>query len=669
MNQEPSTHPAAAGPSPAPVAIAGGAVSDRLFRLLVDAVTDYAIFLLDPAGCIASWNRGAERLKGYRADEIVGRHFSILHTEEDRRRGVPARALRLAAEQGVHQLHGWRVRRDGSCFWAHVVITPIRDGGGRLIGFAKITQDLTRERRAQRELRESEERYRLLADMIPQHVWTTDADGRLNYLSRRWYDYTGTAPGEAEGGGWLRLLHPDDRARTLARWRHSLRTGEPYAIEYRFRGARGGYCWFLGQAVPLRDDSGDVVRWFGTLTDISGRKELEDQREQLLARERRSREQVTRILESITDAFVAVDREWRFTYVNRRGREVIRALAPAATGELIGRDLWDTLPELRGTGFERVHRRAMAEHRPMHLESYLAAWDRWFEVHDYPSSDGLAVYFRDVTERKLAEREREELLERERQARAEAQARREELERITESRTRLMRGFTHDVKNPLGAADGYAQLMEAGLLGELSEKQRHSLGRIRRSIHSSLRLIEDLLELARTEAGQIEIEAVDTDLAQLAREAAEDFRAQASAAGLALEVRADGPLCARTDPARVRQIVGNLLSNAVKYTPDGQITVETAWRADEEGAASGRVEIRVTDTGPGIPPAKREAIFQEFTRLDPAAEHGAGVGLAISRRIARLLGGDLGVESEEGRGSTFFFVVPAGAADETGASG
>ncbi|MBV9773145.1 MAG: PAS domain-containing sensor histidine kinase [Gemmatimonadetes bacterium] len=290
---------------------------------------------------------------------------------------------------------------------------------------------------------------------------------------------------------------------------------------------------------------------------------------------------------------------------------------------------------------------------------------RWFLSRALPirDADGKVVRWfgtnTDITAEIEAAAERERLLEREREARAEAERRREELERVTESRTRLMRGFSHDVKNPLGAADGYAQLLEDGILGELSTKQVQSIQRIRRSIQTSLHLIHDLLELARAEAGQIEIESVPTDVAELAREAAEDFRAQATAAGLGLEVRADDALPTDTDPARVRQILSNLLSNAVKYTPGGRITVETEVRTGSGAPGDGRhVAIHVTDTGPGIPEEKRETIFQEFTRLDPEAPHGAGVGLAISRRIARLLGGDITVESEVGRGSTFTLRLP-----------
>jgi PAS domain S-box-containing protein len=133
------------------------AVSDRQFQLLVDAVTDYAIFMLDPQGRVTNWNSGAERIKGYRAAEIIGEHFSRFYTEEDRRNGLPARALEQAAREGKFETEAWRVRRDGRRFWASVVIDPIRDKTGALIGFAKITRDITVQHEARRELEETRE--------------------------------------------------------------------------------------------------------------------------------------------------------------------------------------------------------------------------------------------------------------------------------------------------------------------------------------------------------------------------------------------------------------------------------------------------------------------------------------------------------------------------------
>src|ERR1700748_2506895 len=120
------------------------------YRILVEAVTDYAIYMLDPSGIVSSWNAGAQRFKGYTPDEIIGQHFSRFYTEEDRAHGLPARALEISAREGKFEAEGWRIRKDGTRFWAHVVIDPIRDASGELTGYAKVTRDLT-ERRASEE--------------------------------------------------------------------------------------------------------------------------------------------------------------------------------------------------------------------------------------------------------------------------------------------------------------------------------------------------------------------------------------------------------------------------------------------------------------------------------------------------------------------------------------
>ncbi len=248
----------------------------------------------------------------------------------------------------------------------------------------------------------------------------------------------------------------------------------------------------------------------------------------------------------------------------------------------------------------------------------------------------------------------------------EAERRREELERVSESRTRLMRGFSHDVKNPLGAADGHAALLQEGVLGELSARQCESVGSIRRSIQTSLKLIGDLLDVARAEAGQIEITHAPTDVAAIVREVAEDFRAQAESSGQTLEIHTPESLPTSTDEARVAQVLANLLSNAVKYAPGAPVTVSAldGGHPDDAPRRGEWIAVRVSDKGPGIPPEKQKWVFEEFTRLESDAKRGAGVGLAISRRLARMLGGELTVASEVGRGATFTLWLPQSPIDE-----
>jgi signal transduction histidine kinase len=255
----------------------------------------------------------------------------------------------------------------------------------------------------------------------------------------------------------------------------------------------------------------------------------------------------------------------------------------------------------------------------------------------------------------------------ERAARAAAERRRVDLEHVTESRTRLVRGFTHDVKNPLGAADGYLALLEEGLMGPMAPRQAEAIAKVRRAIRQALALIADLLELGRAEAGQLEIRARPTDVAELVHEVGDSYRAAAESKGLALAVAAEPGLpTVHADPVRVRQVLGNLVSNAVKYTPGGgHITVRALpGRADDGRDDDDRrarwVALSVTDDGPGIPSDRVPRLFEEFTRFDPGAADGAGVGLAISQRIAEALGGAITVETVVGRGSTFALRIPVG---------
>jgi signal transduction histidine kinase len=246
---------------------------------------------------------------------------------------------------------------------------------------------------------------------------------------------------------------------------------------------------------------------------------------------------------------------------------------------------------------------------------------------------------------------------------AEAERRRRALEEVAEEKARFLRGITHDLKNPLGAIDAYAQLLEAGVRGPLTDDQRTYVGRIRRVTQECLGIIHDLLHLARAEARQLRIERQRTDLAQLVHETADDYRAAAQAGRFALELELPEDLePVHTDGRRVREILGNLLSNALKHTPPGgRIEVRLAEARD------GGVALEVSDTGPGIPPQERERIFGEFHRLAPSGAHGSGIGLAISRQIARLLGGDLTVGGEPGRGAVFTLWLPRGGGVAAGA--
>lgn len=248
------------------------------------------------------------------------------------------------------------------------------------------------------------------------------------------------------------------------------------------------------------------------------------------------------------------------------------------------------------------------------------------------------------------------------------------LARAMISKATLVRGLTHDLKNPLGAAYGYAELLEDNMVGPVSPEQREMLGRIKGLVTLSVTTVNDLLELYRDGSDGLQLQRVPTEVESLSRTVVTDFMAEAQQANLDLAFDADTRMesdephaaenrsvLASTDPARVRQILGNLVSNAIKYTPAGgriRLSIRRPSKVDP------RIAIDVRDTGPGIPAPFQERIFEEFFRL-PESEGiaGSGVGLAISRRFARLLGGDITVTDWFEGGSVFTLWLPA---DRTG---
>jgi signal transduction histidine kinase len=249
-----------------------------------------------------------------------------------------------------------------------------------------------------------------------------------------------------------------------------------------------------------------------------------------------------------------------------------------------------------------------------------------------------------------------------RQLSQQAAAGRTAAEQALASKSALMRGVTHDLKNPLGAARGYADLIAEGVIGPVPPPQAEIIARLRSLIDVTLDTVNDLLELSRADAGVLSVDLRDTDVVALTRQIVHDYEASAQKARISLTLVEENnrpPIVARTDATRVRQVLGNVLSNALKYTPaGGTVRVSIERHLDTTSHAA---EIVVSDDGPGIPENMQEAVFEEFFRVPTVSSSvdGSGVGLAIARRIARLLGGDLRVANNASGGARFSFVLPA----------
>ncbi|HWF49656.1 MAG TPA: PAS domain S-box protein [Solirubrobacteraceae bacterium] len=250
-------------------------VSEDRFRLLVSSVSEYAIITLDPMGRVAGWNPGAERIKGYAADEIIGRHFSVFYPPERIKRGHPQRELEVALATGRYHEEAERVRKDGSRFWADITLTTIYDDAGELRGFAKVTRDVTERRQSQEALRESEERFRVLAENSTDVITRAGPDGRFLYVSpasRRLYGYE---PEELVGRHGLEDIHPEDHAELREELGTQDEHHDIHTLEYRFRRKDGSYVWVETKARRLRDRQGAVLEYQSSTRDISARRTAE----------------------------------------------------------------------------------------------------------------------------------------------------------------------------------------------------------------------------------------------------------------------------------------------------------------------------------------------------------------------------------------------------------
>ncbi|MFF0946639.1 PAS domain S-box protein [Rhizobium leguminosarum] len=257
------------------------------FRLLVDAITDYAIYMLSPEGIVTSWNTGAQRFKGYKPSEILGEHFSRFYLEEDRAAGMPARALATAAEHGRFEGEGWRRRKDGSRFWAHVIIDPIRRPSGELIGYAKITRDLTERRAAEKAIRQSEEQFRRLVQGVSDYaIYMLDPEGNVSSWNFGAERIKGYRPQEIIGRHFSTFYTPEDREAGVPQTALGIARAEGRFEREGWRVRKDGTRFWASVVIDvIRDDEGDVLGFAKITRDITEKMEtqraLEQAREEL----------------------------------------------------------------------------------------------------------------------------------------------------------------------------------------------------------------------------------------------------------------------------------------------------------------------------------------------------------------------------------------------------
>ena len=669
---------------------------------LIESADD-AIISKTLDGIITSWNNGAERIFGYKADEVIGKPITIIippdHLDEE-----PAILARLRAGHRVEHYETVRVRKDGRRLDISLTVSPIKGPNGQVVGASKIARDVTEQREARRALDEASERLKLALAVANFGDWSWDAATDIVTFSDTTARIFGLPPGQPISRAEMReKLHLEDRDQTLAVVDEALLAHRDYEIEYRLIRPDNSEVWISAKGRGVYDETGNVTGMLGFVQDISARKATEETlREQadalrtlndigkVISAELDLHKTVQAVTDAATEITGAEFGAFFYNVLNEEGGSYMLYTMAGAPRELFehfpmprATDLFG--PTFRGEGVVRIGEvkkdprygknspyYGMPEgHLP--VTSYLAVpvvsrsgevLGGLFFAHPDPNvfTERDEVVVAGLASQAAVAMDNARLYETAKRARAEAEraaAENERLFRQAEESSRLKEEFlatiSHELRTPLSAILGWARMLRMGQLS--GENATKALDTIERNARAQAQLVDDLLDVSRIITGKLRMDVQPADPNSFIDAAVEAVRPAADAKGVRVQKIVDtGAISIPGDPVRLQQIVWNLLSNAIKFTPRGGRVQIRSERVNSH------LEIIVSDTGQGISADFLPHVFDRFRQADQktSRQHGGmGLGLAIVRHLVELHGGTVRADSEgEGQGSTFTVMLP-----------
>jgi PAS domain S-box-containing protein len=686
-----------------------------ILRAALDTVQD-AVYVKDLNGRYVFVNAAATRAFGRPSEELIGRSDSAFFPLGDADR--VQHTDRRVVESGILQTWEEELSLGGEKRTFVTTKRPLMDARGQVLGVIGVSRDITERREAERLQRETEERFRIMADVAPVMIWMAGRDALCDFFNKPWLQFRGRRMEQELGNGWAEGVHAEDYDRCMQTYLAAFHAQEPFRMEYRLLRHDGEYRWILDTGVPRFEPDGTFAGYIGSCIDIHDRVlqqqileestahmeeltlELEVTADQLQARTAEAEaskssaeraeeraillDEAAAVLHSSFDyeaalrslAALMVPRfaEWCVVHlIDEKGEPRQLELAPEAETQVAAEEARRALPP--PISMDGIVSDVLRSDRPRYYEHiseeqlrYLARDEEELTVVRglnlasamiVPMTTGgrtvgaLTLMSSSHGRYSLQDQRLVQELAR-RAASAVEQARLyQESQEANRAKSEFLATMSHELRTPLNAITGYADLLQIAVHDE-AQRIAH-LDRIKASAWHLLSIIEEILSFSRLEAGREIVMPEAFDASELAQEAVAIVQPVALQKGLTLDVRlATATLPLETDRAKLRQIFVNLLSNALKFTQRGEIVVEGE-RTDDG------VILRVRDTGPGIDPAHVEQIFEPFWQVDRGTRRksgGTGLGLTVSRQLARLLGGELTVESELGAGSTFIIKLP-----------
>jgi PAS domain S-box-containing protein len=606
--------------------------SEERYRLLLDGVQNYAIFMMDTRGQILNWNAGAERIKGYSANQIIGQNFSCFFPPAEIERGRPEEILSMTAASGRHEEQGMRVRKDGSQFLASIVFTALRDADGNLRGFSEFSHDLS-------ESRESEARYRGLLEAAPDAMVVVNVAGEIVLLNVRAEKEFGYSRDELVGQkvkniipeGFAERIIADGTRSAAEALAQQIGTG----IELVGRRKDGSAFPIEIMLSPLESAEGILVT--AAIRDISVRKTAEIHLARMEGRYRG-------LLEAAPDAMVVVNVAGEIVLLNVRAEkefgysrdelvgQKVKNIIPEGFAERIiadgTRSAAEALAQQIGTGIELVGRRKDGSEFP--IEIMLSPLE---------SAEGILVTaaIRDITERKESDEHLAKTVE--------------ELKRSNDDLQQFAYVSSHDLQEPLRMVSSYTQLLAKRYEGRLDSDADEFISFAVDGCNRMQGLIQDLLAYSRAGRNERKLRVVPSENAL--QKALINLRAAIKQSGAV--VTHDALPAVTTDETQLTQVFQNLVGNAIKYRRAEAPRVHVSAARDDGNGWT----FSVRDNGLGIDPQYFERIFILFQRLHGRGEfEGTGIGLAVCKRIVERMGGRIWVKSQPEKGSTFYFALP-----------